>query len=82
MMIAAGKPLFPFRTEKLSPPARKILSQVLGKIRRRQDFASTGLTQCDLEIPRPDNEVVILFYVTVRFYCSGVGPVRSRLAYV
>ena len=38
-MIAVGLHLFPFRTEKLKPPAPKILEEISGKIGRRRDFA-------------------------------------------
>ena len=37
MMIAVGLHLFPFRTEKLKPPAPKILEEISGKIGRRRD---------------------------------------------
>ena len=36
-MIAVGLHLFPFRTEKLKPPAPKILEEISGKIGRRRD---------------------------------------------
>ena len=38
-MIAVGLHLFPFRTEKLKPPAPKILEEISGKIGRRRDNA-------------------------------------------
>ena len=37
VMIAVGSHLFPFRTEKLKPPAPKILEEISGKIGRRRD---------------------------------------------
>ena len=37
-MIAVGLHLFPFRTEKLKPPAPKILEEISGKIGRRRDI--------------------------------------------
>ena len=39
VMIAVGLNLFPFRTEKLKPPAPKILEEISGKIGRRRDNA-------------------------------------------
>ena len=38
VMIAVGSHLFPFRTEKLKPPAPKILEEISGKIGRRRDI--------------------------------------------
>jgi lipopolysaccharide biosynthesis glycosyltransferase len=38
VMIAVGLHLFPFRTEKLKPPAPKILEEISGKIGRRRDI--------------------------------------------
>src|SRR3990170_4461547 len=46
-VIAAGIPLFPFRTEKLSPPAPMVLgAQAPGRVGRRPPFRRSEAREC------------------------------------
>jgi hypothetical protein len=52
-VIAAGIHLFPFRTEKLSPPAPMVLgAQAPGRVGRRPDLAQTEIRELRISVVR------------------------------